>query len=355
MSVVDACVHQWTLDYAEMSKIVPEPWSEKLAIKSKIVDFAAGTLMSTLPWYHAYWNEDAPIFTSEVDEVDPEAFRSPAPVETALADQDVDKALLLGHEVRFLPTIVSPDFASVVASAYNELLAEQWLEVSDLLKGAILVPMNNPEAAVEEIEAYADHPDMVTVLTYGGWDLPFGHSYYEPIFEAVSESGLPLTIHTSGNPMHRQTAMGIPEHFVTYDTNLFQNHMTNLVSMIFQGVFERYPNLSVVWAGEGPTWALHAMWRSTRYYRNFEPQVPVTLKREPKDQVREQCFFTTFPRGELKPDAWVDLYDLVGAENILYGSGYPDWNADEPCAFDALPQEDRNQVLSGTAETVYGL
>jgi predicted TIM-barrel fold metal-dependent hydrolase len=356
-SIVDACVRQYTIDYAKMAERVPEPWSTKLSIKSKVEDPAAGTLMATLPWYHAYWNEDSPDYDrpDSGEYTRSEEYRSPEKVDEYLAEQGVETALLTGHQIKFLPAVMNPEFTAVIASAYNELLADLWLESSDRLKGGIVVPMNNPEAAVEEIEKYASHPDMVTVIFFGGTELPFGHRDYRPLFDAVAAAGLPITALTSENPVHRQLAMGLPKHYATYNTNAAQNHYVNLVSMLFQGLFDEYPDVDVVWAGEGIGWILQPMWRSSRYYRNLEPQVPTTLEKEPHEYI-ENNYVTTYPLPHLDSEMTARLIDMVGPQNVLYGSGYPHWNHDElDDPPEDLEEDARDQILHGNAREVYGI
>jgi len=355
--IVDTCIRQYTIDYAKMAERVPDPWSTKLNIKSKVEDPAAGTLMATLPWYHAYWNEDSPEYDrpDSDDYTRSEEYRSPEKIDEHLAERGVDTALLTGHQIKFLPAVMNPEFTAVIASAYNELLTDLWLNSSSRLKGGIVVPMSNPDAAVEEIEKYADHPNMVTAIFFGGTELPFGHRDYRPIFDAVAAANLPVTILTSENPVHRQVAMGLPKHYATFNTNVTQNHYVNLVSMLFQGLFDEYPDIDFVWAGEGMGWILQPMWRSTRYYRNLEPQVPKTLEKEPHEYI-ENNYVTTYPMPHLDSETTARLINMVGAENIMYASGYPHWNHDEPDVLpDELSDDDREKILTGNVKQVYGL
>ncbi|GAB3036476.1 amidohydrolase family protein [Natronobiforma cellulositropha] len=346
--IVDACLHQWTVDLEQMVDLVDPKWRERLEIKTKIQDPIGGTFVPTLPWYHASFNEDVD------EEIDPERFRSPAVFDEYLRERNVDTGLLLGHAVKFIPGKPDPDYAATLVSAYNHLLAREWLAHSDRLKGGILVTQKNPTAAVAEIEKYADDPNMVTVLLYGGSDLPLGHEYHFPIYEAAAEAGLPLTIHTSGNPVHRQTAGGIPEHYVSYDSSLAQNHMANMLSMIYQGVFDRFPDLEVVWAGEGIGWLPQTMWRGTRYYRNLEQFSP-PLEREPREYIRDNCWVTTYSMSALPDDVLSKYFQMVGTENVLYASGYPYWNADDVDVLPSLDDEDRDRVLRTNATRVYGV
>ena len=355
--IIDTSIHQWTLDYEQMAELVPEKWRQKLAIKAKVQDPTAGTLMASLPWYHATWNEDNPDYDrSESGEyTNSKQYRSPEAIDQYLGEQEIDVGVLNGHEITFLPTLMSQDFTAVVASTYNEMVKTDWLSTTDRLRGAVALPMNNPEAAVHEIQTYADDSDMVTGLVFGGWDLPLGHDYFDPIYEAAEAAGMPLTVHSSGNPMHRQTAQGLPQQFATYDANLTQNLMTNLVSMVYQGVFDDYPDLEVVWTGGGISWILQTLWRCTRYYRNFEPQVPAVLDVEPHEYLERNLYVSTYPLEALDEDTLARLCEMVGTDRVLYGSGYPHWNSDGTDILHRLGEEERERIFHRNAQRVYGV
>lgn len=353
--VIDSCVHQWSIDLSAMKDMVPEKWRDRLSIKSKIQDPISGTVMPALPWYHAYWNEDAPGYERDDPEhyTNSERYRSPEAIDLDLAERDVETAILLGHQVKFINAHPNPEYAGALASAYNRLLKERWLEGSDRLTGGVLVVPNNPDAAVEEIERYADDPDMVTVSLFGGSLLPLGHETVHPIFEAAERADMPVTIHSSGNPTHRQTAGGRPQHYATFDANLAQNHMVNFLSMVFRGVFDDYPDLDVVWAGEGVAWTLHPAWRATRYYRNLRAVSP-DLEKEPVDYMKH-CYVTTYPLGGLPDEQEARLIEMVGYDNVIWGSGYPHWNDDEVADLPSLPDGAQEKVLYENARSVYGL
>lgn len=356
-SIIDTSVHQWTLDYGEMAEMMPKKWEKKMWTKDKVVDPVSGHLVPTLPWLHAYWNEDSPEYDrpESGEYMDVEEYRSPGRIEEQLEKRNVDTALLMGHEVMFLPAIYEGDYAASVARAYNKLLKEHWLSDSDMLKGHVLLSLKDPEAAIEEIQRYADDPDMVSALIYGGGELPLGHPYHHGVYEAACEVDMPITIHTSGNPLHRQTGMGRPQKFVTHDVNLANNHMANLASMVYQGVFDKYQNLDVIMAGQGIGWLPHIKWRMTRYYRNMEPEVPYQLSREPHDYIEDNVFVSTYPLTQLPSDHLEKLFDMVGVENIMFSSGYPLWNSDTDEILPAMDDEKRKRVLWKNAEEVYGL
>lgn len=356
-SCVDTYVHQWTVDLDVMKEYVPSKWQERLDGKTQVKDVLSGHLFPQIGWYHAFWNEDAPGYErpDSGDYTDSERYRSPRKIDEYLADQGVETAILGGHEIQFLPALLEPDYQASIAAAYNRLLSERWTSEYPRLKGHVVLPTKRPEAAAEEIRKYADDPDMVSALLFTGGTTPLGDRSHHPIFEAAEAAAMPLTVRTSGNNVYRETAGDIPEKYATFDANLAQHHMANLISMLFQGVFDEFPELDVVWAGEGLGWVPQTGWRSTRYYRNFEPDVPTSLEREPHEYVSSNCYFTTYSLGALPEETMRTYFELVGVDNILYASGYPRWNADTPDVLPDIPDADREKVLAENARRVYGL
>lgn len=354
-SVIDTCVHQWTTDPGKMADYVPDRYKRRLKIKSKIQDPVSGTIIPTLPRYHAYWNEDSPDHDSPSDKYTNSAqYRSPKKMAKYLEQENVETALLTGHELKFLPALPSPEYAAALASAYNSILKEEWLAESNRFKGSILVAPEQPEAAAEEIRKYASDPDMVSVLIYSGGRFPLGFEYLNPVWEASAEANMPVMIHTSGNPRYRQSSMGVEEHYVTRDTNLWQNHMANIISLVYEGVLDRHPELDIIWAGEGASWILHALWRTTRYWRNQEGTIgtsPPQLRQEPIEYLDTNFYLSTYPLGATDSGITMEMFDMVGTENILFGSGYPHWDHDTSDSLQDLSEEDKQMILRENAKT----
>lgn len=358
-NVIDTVIHQWTADPGKMKDLVPTAWQRRLEIKSQIQDPVTGSLVPTVPWQHAFWNEDAPEYDRRYDEyTNSKEYTSPSELEGRLREQGVEYGILTGHEMKFLPALPDPQYASELAKAYNTLIKTEWLAATDAFKGAVLVHADRPSDAAEEISKYADDPDMVSVLLYGGGKFPLGHDYLEPIYEAATTADMPLMIHTSGNAIHHQTALGLPEHYVTFDTNLAQNHMSNMASLIFHGVLDRYPDLDVIWAGAGVTWVLHWVWRATRYWRNIAgstgTNAPRELRQDPMDYIDTNFYFTTYPLEAFEPAILQELFEMVGTENVLFGSGYPHWDHDGHKDLPVVLAEDEG-IMYANAARLFGL
>ena len=85
------------------------------------------------------------------------------------------------------------------ARAINDWMAAEWLDKEPRLRASIVVPMQNPELAAEEIDRVAADRRFVQVLLLVMHDMPLGKRHYWPIYEAAQRHGLPIGIH-AGSP-----------------------------------------------------------------------------------------------------------------------------------------------------------
>jgi predicted TIM-barrel fold metal-dependent hydrolase len=216
-------------------------------------------------------------------------------------------------------------------SAYNDHRVERWLEPEPRLFGSIQVNAWDPEGAAREIERMAEHPRMVQVMLYIG-DQPYGSPRYEPIFAAAERHGLVVGIHHSENS---PTALGRHRYYAEWHTLISQVFMSQAVSLIFNGVFEKHPELKVILIEGGFSYVPHLMWRADQQYRELRHEVP-WVKRAPSRIIREQVRFASQPIEEFTTPQLLGLIDQMGSEELIcLSSDYPHWDFDSP--FEALP------------------
>jgi predicted TIM-barrel fold metal-dependent hydrolase len=135
-----------------------------------------------------------------------------------------------------------------LARAYNEALAETWLSTDPRFFGSIYITPQDPDAAAGEIRRWANHPRMVQVIMCSGARIPFGQKFYWPIYEAAVECGFPVATQpgTEGRGIVNGFAAGDPTTYLEWHTNIPQNYMGHLTSLLCEGVFEKFPGLRFV-------------------------------------------------------------------------------------------------------------
>lgn len=273
---------------------------------------------------------------------------------------DIEYAILLGQELRPLPTLPDPDYAAALASAYNDWMIEHWLERDRRLKGAAIVATQQPRQAAKEIERVGSHPDIVGVLVPNGARFPYGQRYYDPIFETCAAMDLPFVIHTGSEGVGTNgppTPVGYPSYYIELRQGRALGYQSHLASMIFEGLFERYPTLTVVFVEGGYVWLPAYLWRLDSDWKALRQETP-WVTRAPSEYVFDHCRFTSQPMES--PDRQrhlLTVFEWAKAEQtLMFASDYPHFDFDSPdLSLPSLPDELRRQVFSDTAREVYKL
>lgn len=245
----------------------------------------------------------------------------------------IDKGVLIAGQLFGIGAFPDPDVAATVASAYNDWMCEQWLQVDPRFRGALAVAPQDPALAVKEIERMQGRPGITSIFL-PLHDILHGERHYYPIYEAAQKYALPITVHPSGteNVFARAPRMaGTPTYYIEWHTALSQIHQSNVLSLVCHGVFEKFPELKYVIAEGGFAWAAEIMWKLDRDYKGLGDEVP-WLKLKPSDYIRRNVRFTTQPMIEPhKREHLATLLDMVYAdETLIFSSDYPHWDFDEP-------------------------
>ncbi len=272
----------------------------------------------------------------------------------------IEYAVLLGQELRPVSSLPDADYAGALATAYNDLMRDQWLDQDDRLKGCILIAHQNPEAAAKEVRRAAQHQDMVGVLVSNGARIPYGQRYYDPIYKACVDLGLPLVLHTGSEGAGINAAAspaGPPSYYVELRQGRSVGYQMHLTSMIFEGLFERYPTLKVVFVEGGYVWLPAFLWRLDSDWRALRSQTP-WVKRAPSEYVFDHCRFASQPMETAENDRQLlTTFEWARAEKtLMFATDYPHWDFDSPeGALPPLPTGLKERVFSENAREVFNL
>lgn len=99
----------------------------------------------------------------------------------------------------------NPEFAAAIRAAVNDWQRDRWTRPEPRLKASIVIPYQDPPAAVAEIERCAGDPDFAQVLMLARTSEPLGSQRYWPIFIKAVEVGLPVGVHVFGYGGHPVT------------------------------------------------------------------------------------------------------------------------------------------------------
>ena len=351
--MIDCDVHH---NYDKLSALLP--WIDS-AYRDYLCHVGIGGFkLSSSSWIH-------PHGTGRYDSVPPQDGLPASDYETVreqlLDPLDVEYAVLTGEDILTISSLPNPQLAAAVATAYNRYLVNEWLSRDSRLKGSLVVATQDVKRAAEEVRAFGDHPDVVQVLLPCAANSDYGDPHYHPIYEAAVEVGLPVAIHVGVEELGMKPpppATNYSGYYIEWHRLLVQCAISHLISLVFYGVFDKYPELRIVVIEAGVTWLPALLWHVGVDCRVLRTDVP-WAKRSPGEIVREHVRLTTQPLNELdsreKLRRTLELID--GLEDMLmFATDYPNWDYNRPdLVSQRLPTSWREKVMSENARGLYAL
>jgi len=218
----------------------------------------------------------------------------------------------------------SEDMCAVLCTAINQWIARELLDRDPRLRASILIPLESPGLAVEEIERCAADPRFVQVLFYVMGGMPLGRRCFWPIYEAAVRHGLPIGVHAGSGYRHPPTSIGWPSYFMEDYVAQSAAFETQLLSFVAEGAFARFPELKVVFIESGFAWLPPFMWRAAKTWRGVRAEVP-WVKQAPPDLIRHHLRLTIQPTdAPADPRALDRTLDQIGSEDmLLFSTDYP--------------------------------
>lgn len=330
------------------------------------VHCAPSTLRDLDPYLDRYWREyieGSGIKWSGLRVAYPPGSRitgGPAPatvddLRAQLLDRDTPEFAILNCLAVFEANR-HPYYAAALASAVNDWLRAEWLDRDERLRASIVVPFHDTDAAVEEIERVAGDRRFVQVLLPIRADAPLGNRRFHRIYEAAAAHDLTVGLHAWGRPASAPTPGGLTlTHLEDYMSNtvIVQQHVLSLVS---EGVFDRFPELRVSLLECGFAWLPSLLWRWDKDWRGLWREVP-WVKEKPSSYVLRNFRATTAPAHlPDTPRQISELVGMIGHEWLMHASDHPHVHGRGADALYAVLDEDAAQaVRSGNAAAFYRL
>jgi len=149
--------------------------------------------------------------------------------------------------------IVRRDWAIDVARGYNDWLFNIYMKRSPRFKGMGLIPLQEPSAAVEELQRFVKDLGMCgAMLPSTGIQANLGDSRYWPIYEEANKLGCAIGIHGGAHE-----SMGLddlspyaPVHALGHPFG----QMISFAGVTFNGVLDKFPNGKFGFMEGGVAW-----------------------------------------------------------------------------------------------------
>lgn len=240
----------------------------------------------------------------------------------------------------------SADMAAVMCRAVNDWVAEEWLDKDTRLRASILVPQNSPTRAIEEIERRIADSRFVQVSMLAGNKELLGKRENWPIYELAQRHELAIGVY-GGSLYHHPPATGFGSYQAEdYVARSFAFE-SQLLSLVSEGVFQKFPDLKIVFAGSGVTWLPSALWRFNKSWRGVRAETP-WLNELPADIVRRHIRFTIQPFDAPEFEQGLELFieQMGSADMLLFATGFPEWHFEGEAALPvSLSDETAKKIL----------
>ena len=211
------------------------------------------------------------------------------------------------------------DLAGQVVKLQNEKLAELCASKPDRFAAFASLTLQAPDLAVQELETAVKKQGLRGAAIGGNVNgVAFSDEKFHPVWAKAEELGVPLFIHPQGVPeLNKQLAgNGWLSNAIAFplETTIALSHL------IFEGTFDRYPNLKVIAAHGGGFLPSYADRSDHACLVNPSACPPgIKLKKQPTEYLK-QIYFDSLV---FTPEAIRHLAAQVGAGQLVLGSDYP--------------------------------
>ncbi len=275
-----------------------------------------------------------------------------------LVDCAVDIAILQGEYTAPLLSLVDVEYSAALCRAFNDWTIAHWLDRDSRYRLALTVPIQDSALAVQEINRLGNHPAVVAVYLICGNTRLYGNRYFDPVYAACADHGLPIALHFSNEGVGMNpapTASGYPSYYGEMYLLRPQFYQSHLSSFIFEGTFEKFSELKIVFLESGFGWVPSFRWRANTAWKALRAQTP-WVKKLPSDYIDQHIRFSTQPFEE--PDPPTAMSDLLlwmnGAQTLMFSSDFPHWDFDPPEVIATrVPPEIRANILAKNALSTY--
>ena len=274
----------------------------------------------------------------------------------------IDVDILYPTEGLLLYAVPDGELLTAIFKAYNDWLAEFCKAVPSRLKGVAPLNIDDVQVGVKELQRCHKMGLVGAMITvYPPEDRPYASPEYEPLWAAAQDLGIPLSLHIGTNRSSPgQAFVDIEDVGPVNFTNVDYWVRVSLSHMIFSGVFERYPNLQVGSIEMELSWVPHFLDRLDYHDTQRPPSRDwYTFKEDllPSDYFHRNVFLSFQDDG-----LGIKLRDMIGVDNIAWGSDYPHPESTFPKSRQILEElvadcndEEKVKIAGGNMVRIYHL
>ena len=242
----------------------------------------------------------------------------------------------------------------------NDYLAEHIAKYPKRLKGFAALPLQDPQAAAQELTRCVKELGFCGALVHGFsqigetdsavfYDLP----QYRPFWATVQQLDVPFYLHPRAPLATRQQAYEGHPWLLGAAWGFAAETSIHALRLMGSGLFDEYPRLKVILGhlGEGLPFSI---WRID--HTIFTVTNGTKAKLSMGQYLRENFYITT--SGNFRTQALTDVMLEVGADRVLYSVDYPFEDMAEAAHwFDqaAISESDRLKIANSNDQKLFRL
>jgi aminocarboxymuconate-semialdehyde decarboxylase len=232
----------------------------------------------------------------------------------------------------------------------NDTMAEAQSTYRDRIRWFTSLPWEYPQRAVEELERTCANGAVGVMVLANVAGRSLTDPLFAPIWAEIDRRGLPVLVHPTDPP--GVDLMDMTKFDLSWSVGFMFDTTLAITRMIFEGFFDRHPNLKVIAAHGGGT----LPYLVGRFEKGDEVELAQRrqMKRKPTDYLRHIYYDNiTYNLGALRY-----LVSVVGADHVMFGTDRPHWVHDTKGAFAntaELPASECAAIRGDNAMRVFGL
>lgn len=235
------------------------------------------------------------------------------------------------------------------ARLMNDDMAAQQRRYPDRIRFMCSLPWQHAMLAVAELKRACDELGAVGVMQLANVDgVSLTDRRFAPVWKEIDRRGLPVLIHPSAPPGTRQ--LDVMKYNLIASVGFMFDTSLAVSRMIFDGFFDRYPDVKII-AAHGGGALPYLAGRLDICFENM-PACREKISRKPSSYLKRIYYDAVVFQQESLELA----IKVGGADKVLYGSDYPHNIGDmKGCLarVDALPPAVRDKVRGGNALRIF--
>ena len=212
------------------------------------------------------------------------------------------------------------------------------------------LPWEYPQRAIEELGRTCGNGAVGVMVLANVAGRSLTDPLFAPIWAEIDRRALPVLVHPTDPP--GVDMMDMTKFDLSWSVGFMFDTTLAITRMIFEGFFDRYPNLKIIASHGGGT----LPYLVGRFEKGDEVEIPSRrrMKRKPTDYLRHIYYDSiTYNLGALQY-----LISVVGAEHVMFGTDWPHQVHDTKGAFAntaALPERQTSAIRCENAQRIFTL